>query len=398
MHERQPDPKARPPLPLLVLVCLSGTMALHMVLPVLPAAAQGMDVEPAQMQRAIAVYAIGLALGQLVWGALSDGWGRRPMLLLGLALYVAAGSVAAAAQRLDVLLAARFVQAVGGSAGLALGRAMVRDTASGPDAVGQLARLNLAVVLGPALAPMVGGALAAGLGWRSVLVALAAVGALTLVLAWWRVQETSVPTGRVQLRALLADAAVLLRTRRFAAYALGGGVITTALWGFLTAAPFILVRQLGQPLHAVGLYAGVIVLGAGAGNAVTTWLARRVAGDRLMFAGVLLSTLAGGALLALVLAQALGTLQLLLALLVFTFGTGITNPVVMARALGVLPQLTGSAAGLFGCLQMAIGAGMTVLASLGSDPAVTAGLLLLGAGLLSGLCLLVAVAPARRAA
>src|SRR3954454_23593720 len=147
----------RPPLWLLVLITLSGTLAMHMFVPALPSAAVDLGASVAAMQTTISLYILGLAFGQLVYGPLSDRFGRRPTLMLGLALYTAAGLAATLAPGVGALIAARLVQALGGCAGLVLGRAMVRDTAEAKDAVRRLALLTLMMMAGPGVAPLIGG-------------------------------------------------------------------------------------------------------------------------------------------------------------------------------------------------------------------------------------------------
>ena len=180
--------KRSAPLWLLVLVTFSGTLAMHMFVPALPDAAQRLGVDAATIRMTISVYIFGLAVGQLVYGPLSDVFGRRPTLLVGLALYTAGGLAATLAPSAGVLIAARLVQAAGGCAGLLLGRAIVRDTAGSNDAVRRLALMSLMTMVGPGLAPLVGSLLAAAWGWRAIFVVLTAL-------------------GRAQLRRVLAPAA-----------------------------------------------------------------------------------------------------------------------------------------------------------------------------------------------
>ncbi|RYY81785.1 MAG: MFS transporter, partial [Comamonadaceae bacterium] len=183
-----------PPAPalwLLVLVTLTGTMAMHMFVPALPDAARSLGSGPGPMQMTIGIYMVGLAVGQLFYGPLSDAYGRRPALMAGLTLYAFGSMLAACAPNLGTLLGARLLQALGGCAGVALGRAMVRDTQPpGGAAVRQLALMNLMVLVSPGLAPVVGGAVAAAWGWRGVFVVLALIGVATLWFAWWRLPET----------------------------------------------------------------------------------------------------------------------------------------------------------------------------------------------------------------
>ena len=149
------------PLWLLVLVTFSGTLAMHMFVPALAIAGRDLRVDAATIRVTISVYIFGLAVGQLVVGPLSDVFGRRPTLLAGFALYTLGGFVATVAPNVGVLIAARLVQAAGGCAGLLLGRAIVRDTAGSNDAVRRLALMSLMTMVGPGLAPLIGGLLGA---------------------------------------------------------------------------------------------------------------------------------------------------------------------------------------------------------------------------------------------
>ena len=137
----------RPPLWLLVIITISGTMAMHMFVPALPDARTDLGALVGPMQMTISVYIIGLGAGQLLYGPMSDSLGRRPMLLAGLGLYALGGLVSALAPNVHTLVAARLVQALGGCAGLALGRAIVRDSTGPVDTVRQLALLNLMMMI-----------------------------------------------------------------------------------------------------------------------------------------------------------------------------------------------------------------------------------------------------------
>ncbi|QHI98608.1 Bcr/CflA family efflux MFS transporter [Xylophilus rhododendri] len=365
---------SRPLVPvwLLVLITLSGTLGMHMFVPALPQAALDLGTGTAAMQMTISLYIAGLAVGQLIYGPLSDAFGRRPMLLGALALYTAAGVIAALSTGIHALIAARLLQALGGSAGLVLGRAIVRDTVRSDDAVRKLALLNLMMVIGPGLAPIVGGLVATHTGWRSIFLLLALTGAVAWGCAAKLLPETGHPTGRLSPRSLARDYRELLASPRFLGFAIGGGCSTTAFYAFLAAAPFIFAGQLHRPPAELGFCLALLMIGFSVGNASTSRLVRFMAPERVLMAGNLLSVACAALLLALAGSAWLSVGPVMLLMFLFTVGAGSCSPVALARAISVDPRLTGSAAGLYGCAQMVVGAISTALVSLGSDPAISA--------------------------
>ena len=370
------------PLWLLVLITISGTLAMHMFVPALPDAGAALGVGSATMQMTVSLYIIGLACGQLIYGPLSDGLGRRPLLLVGLGLYTVAGLVAALAPNADTLIVARLFQALGGCAGLALGRAMVRDTGAADDAVRDLALLNLMIMVGPGLAPLLGSLVTGVLGWRAVFVVLALLGGLTLVCAWRLLPETSQPSGQVSPRALAHDYKVLLSSPRFLGFAIGGGFATTSIYAFIAAGPFLFTHELHRPLHEVGLYLGGVVIGMSLGNLLTRRLIRKVSINRLLLCGSAISLSSVLVMLAIVLFGHLSLADVLLCMLLFTFGAGLASPASMTKALSVDTHLIGSAAGLYGFSQMAAGALCTFAVGFIANPALAAASVLAGGSLI----------------
>lgn len=393
VHSLRP---AKPPIWLLVLITLSGTLAMHLFVPALADAAHTFGASRAQMQTTISVYIIGLATGQLVYGPLSDGLGRRRMLLIGLALYACASAAAAVAPSVPTLVAARLLQALGGCAGLALGRAIVRDSAGPQDAVRDLALLNFIMMVGPGLAPIIGSAVTELLGWRFIFVLLTGIGALTLLFTWRLLPQTNVPTGAVNAAAFVRDYRELLRSRTFMGFAIGGACATTSIYAFLAAAPFVIPARLHRPSHEVGLYLGLLMAGMSIGNVTTRQLIRRVHVERLLVAGNLVSAASAIALLALTLADALTIWNVIGLMCLFTLGAGTASPAALSKALDVEPRLVGSAAGLYGSMQMAVGALCTFAVGLGQDQALTSALVLAAAMLCGQAALRVAMAPRSR--
>lgn len=372
-----------PPLWLLVMITFSGTLAMHMFVPALPAAAQDMGASIAAMQSTISLYIFGLAVGQLFYGPLSDCFGRRPVLMVGLALYTVAGFAAALAPDVQALIATRLLQALGGCAGLVLGRAIVRDTAGTEDTVKRLALMNLMITIGPGLAPLLGTALTAAAGWRSIFLALAGLGIVNLVFTWRLLPETGRPTGRVEIRSLARDYRTLLSSPSFVGFAFGGSFATMSVYAIIVSAPFILVQELGRSTHDVGFFIVLLMAGVSLGNAITGRLVGRVRIELLLIRANLLSL--ASALIFLVIVM-LGWLTIATAgalMFLCTLGVGLSGPGGIAKAISVNAKLTGTASGIYGCVQMLVGAICTALVGLGSSPALAAGCVLVAAGVIA---------------
>lgn len=362
----------RAPIWLLVLITLSGTLAMHMFVPALPDAGADLGASSSAMQMTISLYILGLAFGQLVYGPLSDGFGRRPLLLAGLSIYVLAGIAAALAQSETTLIVSRLFQALGGCAGLALGRAIVRDTAAGDSAVKDQALLNLIMMAGPGLAPLLGSLLTLHLGWRTVFVALVLLGLVTLVSTWRLLPETGAPTGKISAAALAFDYKSLLRMPSFLGYAFGGGCATTSIYSFIAAAPFIITQDLQRPAQEVGIYLALLIVGLSVGNAATRQLIGRYSLERLLIGGNAVSVGAAVVLLGLTLSGHLHIVSVTGLMFLFAMGAGVASPTALTKGLNVDRHLVGSAAGLYGFTQMAIGAICTSLVGLGDNPTLTA--------------------------
>jgi len=370
------------PLWLLTLITFSGTLAMHIFVPALPEAAKDLGASMGAMQMTMSVYIFGLAVGQLAYGPLSDRFGRRPVLMAGLVLYAVTGLAAAFAPDVRTLIVVRLLQALGGCAGLVIGRAVVRDTALPKDAARRLAVMNLMVAVGPGAAPLIGGALAATLGWRSIFFLLAALGIINLAFTWRLLPETREQTSSASFPTLGRNYRRLLGSPAFLGYAIGGGCATTSMYAFIAASPFIFVHQLNRPDYEVGIYLAILVSGIWLGSVLATRLIARIHMDRLMVGANLLSVLASFTLLAAVLSSHLSVALAVGSMFVFSIGVGMASPAALTQAMSVNPHVIGSAAGLYGFAQMGVGAVCTAVAGTGSNPALAAALVLAAAGVI----------------
>jgi MFS transporter, DHA1 family, multidrug resistance protein len=373
--------RARPlvPLWLLALFTFSGTLGMHIFVPALPIAGRDLGAGVGVMQWTVSLYIFGLAVGQLGYGPISDRFGRRPALMAGLALYTIAGLAAALAPDTHALIAARFFQAVGGCAGMVLGRAIVRDTAPPQGAARRLALMNLMVTLGPGAAPIVGGAMASTLGWRSIFFFLAALGLSNALFAWRLLPETGATGASVKASALARDYRRLIASPAFLGYAIGGGCATTSMYAFIACAPFVFGEQLHRSAQEIGIYIAILVSGVWLGSFLMSRLIVTIPMARLLIGANAMSGVAAFTFLGAALTSHLSVTLIVGAMFVFTLGAGIASPAALTQAISVNPRVIGSASGLYGFAQMGVGALCTALAGLGKDAALSAAIVLAAA-------------------
>jgi DHA1 family bicyclomycin/chloramphenicol resistance-like MFS transporter len=246
-----------------------------------------------------------------------------------------------------------------------------------------MALMNLMVVIGPGAAPLIGSAVTSTLGWRAIFFLLAALGVVNFGFTWKLLAETRPMTMSTHFRTLTRNYGLLLKSPAFLGYALGGGCATTAMYGFVAASPFIFMHQLGRPDYEVGVYLAVQFSGIWLGSVAAARLVSKVPIDRLAIGANLLSVIAALCFLAAVLSDRLSVPLVVAPMFFFAAGAGIASPAALTQAIGVNPKVIGSASGLYGFSQMGIGAICTALTGLGANPALSAAIVLVGAGVIA---------------
>ena len=265
---------AKAPFSLLVAMAACGTLGMHVIVPALPATARALDLSVSTAQLTITLYLVGLAAGQLLYGPVSDRYGRRPVVLIGLTLFTAAGIATVLAPTGGCLIGARILQSIGGCAGLVLGRAAVRDGAAPDKAAGQLALLGLVLALIPAIAPTIGGYVTAYVSWRAAYGLLAVFGGLTLLACAVLLPETLAPHAATRGVSMTGSYVRLLRSSGFLGYSVGGACSTSAFYGFISASPFIFERHLHQPTQSIGIFYVFLMGGVALGSVWANRIAR----------------------------------------------------------------------------------------------------------------------------
>ncbi len=357
---------------------------MHILVPVLPLIGADFAVSRGTIQLTITLYLFAIAGGQLLYGPVSDRFGRRPTLLAALFLYVAASAVAGLAATIATLLIARVVQAIGSCGGLVLGRAIVRDSAGPGEAASRMALLTMVQSLAPGIGPAVGGFLGAWFGWRSIFVMLVALGLVTLGGVILALPETAASRGRASSGRMLSGYLRLLRSRAFCGYMFGGAFTSTTFFAYLTTSPFIFTQMLHRPATEVGLYYLAVMAGVPIGSFTASRLASRVRLNLLLRATTGIALL-GAALFFVIAATGMLTVgSVLTPMILFAIGVGAASPVAITAAISTHSQMIGAASGLYGFMQMANGALCTLMVGFfPANPALSAATVLL-VGLLLG--------------
>lgn len=349
-------------------ISLIGPLAVHLFMPVIPAvkAALGLSEALAQLTFSIALFS--MAFATLVYGSLSDRYGRRPVLLSGLCLFLVGSAISAVADSIGVLVVGRLVQAVGAGCGITLVRAIAQDVYGSARLVKAIAYLTMAYTIGPMIAPMVGGVLIDALGWRSVFGFALGAGGLIALGAYLAVFESRPPSSATRSGGnVLANYWTLLRHPRFTAFVLQSGFCTGAFLVAATAASGLMKELLHRPSAEFGLYFLLFPFGFLSGNFITSRIGNRVANETMVLAGSVLSLAAVTAQASLLLGGHVTPLTLFAPGFFITMAQGLSLSYAQAGAMAINPKLAGTAAGMGVFTQNFVGATFAQLYGLLAD-------------------------------
>jgi DHA1 family bicyclomycin/chloramphenicol resistance-like MFS transporter len=339
---------------LLTAVVGLGALSIDMFLPSLPAIASAFATSPATAQLTVTLFLMAFAASQLVYGPLSDRFGRRWVLVGGLGLYAVAGLACALAPTIGVLIGARVLQALGGGSGPVVARAVVRDLHGRERAARVFSYMAMVQSLNPMLAPIVGGYVHEAFGWRAVFFVLAGLGTLFVALMAAGLRETNVRRDPTALRPgqMGRNLGVLLTDRSYVAYVLVNALMFGGQFAFISGSSFVLIGVLGVSPSAFGLCFGAVALGIMTGTFLSGRFGGRFGLDRMIQCGTALGATAGLTLAALAWSGILTVAAVIAPMYVFAMGLGLTLPNGMAGAIGPFPRMAGLAAAVAGFLQM----------------------------------------------
>ncbi|SMF90040.1 MFS transporter, DHA1 family, bicyclomycin/chloramphenicol resistance protein [Paenibacillus uliginis N3/975] len=388
---------------ILILGALSafGPLSLDMYLPSLPELARSMHTTTSLTQLSLTSCLIGLAVGQLLAGPLSDIRGRRLPLIIGMVVYGVASLLCAFSTSIEMLIALRFIQGIAGSAGIVISRAIVRDMYSGSELTKFFSMLMLVNGAAPILSPIIGGQLLKFTSWRGVFIVLTFIGVAMLLAVLFGLPETLSREKRSKggISNTLSTFGTLFRDPGFVGLALCQGFVSAAMFAYISGSPFVLQDIFGVSPQSFGLIFAANGIGIIIAGQITGRLAGRVSERTLFLSGITLATI-GGFVLLLTIVSGAGLGFILPPLFIVVSCVGIVGTAGSSLALQNYGHAAGSASALLGLLSYILGAlVMPLVGIMGNGTAVPMGIVIAGADVGAVLCYLLLVRrPERKAA
>ena len=347
----------------LLIALLSGLVALgpistDLYLPSLPLLAATFAATAATAQLTLGVFLAGFAAAMLVYGPISDRFGRRPVVLGALTLYLIASIACALAPSIEALIFWRFVQSLGAAGGPVAARAVIRDLYEPKKAAQVLAYTTMAMALAPLVGPILGGVLTHWLGWQANFWVLAGAAAAILAATVIMLGETNrrPDPSATQVGRLLANYGDLMAHRSFVGYMLITGFVSSGLFIFIFSSAFVLIDGLGLSPQAFGFAFGAVVVGYIVGSFAAARLTPRLGIDRTIRLGIIVACLGGLLLLGLALTAPPAVTAVIGPYVLFMAGAGLILPNAFAGGIGPFPEKAGAASALIGFVQMGGGA------------------------------------------
>ena len=332
-------------------------MSIDMYLPAFPSIAKDFHVLPSAVQATLAAFTIGMGVGQLVYGPLSDQFGRKKNLIFGMVLYAVASALCAAAPSAFGMTALRFIQGLGGCAGMVLSRAIVRDTFSADDSAKVFSAMMLVMGVAPILAPSVGGLILEHFHWRFIFWLLSALGVVALVNVLFFLPESLPPSRRVPsaLRHSFRTYFRILKDREFVGYALSSGMVSAGMFSYIATSSFVFIKHYHFSEREYALFFGLNAVGLITASQMNRLFLKRFTSDQILGAGLNFYLVNALLLLLFTWTDWFGIYGLVIPLFLAISCVGLSNPNATAGAMRKHGSHAGSASALLGTLMFGSG-------------------------------------------
>ncbi|WP_042168975.1 Bcr/CflA family multidrug efflux MFS transporter [Paenibacillus gorillae] len=363
-------------------------LSIDMYLPALPELAGDFKAGTSMSQLSLTACLLGISIGQLLIGPLSDVQGRKKPLLIGLALYAVVSVLCVIAPSIETFVLLRFIQGLGGAAGIVISRAMVRDMYEGAEMTKFYSMLMLVNGVAPIAAPIAGGQILKWTSWRGVFIVLAIIGVLMLLAVWFGLKETLKEQNRLKggLGSTLRTFQRLLKDRLFMGYALSQGLIIAGMFAYISGSPFVLQELFGLSAQMYSVCFAINGIGIIIASQVAGRLAGKVSATKILITGLSMASIGGVTLLVMILLDA-GLFGVLIPLFFIVSSVGLVSTASFSLAMQNQGQSAGSASALIGLLSFVFGGCMAPLVGLGgSGTALPMGIVIASVNVLAVLC------------
>jgi DHA1 family bicyclomycin/chloramphenicol resistance-like MFS transporter len=359
------SPPHQPSLLALIAVSTLSPFATTVIVPAMPAIQADYRTDYGAVQLVLSFFLASIAIAQIIIGPLSDRFGRRPVLLAGLGIFVVSSVFVALAPTIESLIAFRVLQGASGSAGIVLGRAIIRDLFERRNAASMIGYVTMGFAVAPMVAPLTGGILQEAFDWTAIFWFMAGLGLICLAVAWIDIGETNLARAkRIDFATLFGSFKELIRSPNFLLFAACASLASAVFFSYLGGAPYISDRLLGLSPTDYGSWFIVIPGGYAAGNFLSGRYAERIGVAWMIIIGSALTVIAIMVMTVLFAVGLVVPASLFLPMCVAGIGNGLVLPSAIAGAISVRPDIVGAASGLAGSMQVGSGAAISAISGI----------------------------------
>jgi len=353
---------------LLIVIAMTSPLALNLFIPAMPSAVIALHTNITTMQLTYSCFLLTLAFGQLISGPLADYFGRYPVLITGLVIHFFGCLFALLANDINLLIAARVLQALGGSACMSMARTMTLDVYGREKSASKMSYLVMSIALSQTLAPTLGGYINLYFNWQAIFIISSSIAFGVLLLATNQLTETCPQKSTsLKVKQILLQYSLVLKSDQYIGYALSSTFIACAFYLFIGSAPYIVVNYLGGNSADFGNWFLIVALSFMFGSLCSGTLTKRISINSMISIGHTISLLGAATLFLLSSYGHLNYVSLFIPMSLLTFGRGLSQPSAQSAAIACALSRAGTASGLLGFIQLIIGASIAQLAPLLMD-------------------------------